>query len=126
MAELEHYSFGGGIAPYSDAVKAGNFYYLSGKIALKDGKLTTLVGTTVTEQAKVAIENMLDTIAKLGLKPSNIVKITAFLTDLAHFGPFNEVYKEILNAPYPARSCVMVKQLPMNALVEIEAILYSV
>ncbi len=122
MSDLEHFSFGGGIAPYSDAVKAGPFYYLSGKIAVKEGKL---IGNNVSEQAKLAIELMLDTIAKLGLNQSNIVKITAFLTDLAHFGPFNEVYKQMLKAPFPARSCVMVKALPMDALVEIEAICYK-
>jgi 2-iminobutanoate/2-iminopropanoate deaminase len=122
LRHMKHFSFGGSIAPYSDAVQAGPFYFLSGKIPVKEGKI---VGANVKEQTEVAFENLFDTIAKLECKPSDIVKITAFLTDLSDFAAFNDVYKVKLSDPYPARSCVMVKQLPMNSLVEIEATLYK-
>jgi 2-iminobutanoate/2-iminopropanoate deaminase len=56
---------------------------------------------------------------------SDIAKITAYLTDVNHFGDFNEVYKKAFSAPYPARTCIMVKELPMNALVEVDATIYK-
>lgn len=61
-------------------------------------------------------------LSEAGFEMSNIVKTTVFLSDIAHFGGMNEVYKSIFSAPYPARSAFAVKDLPMGALVEIEVV----
>ena len=57
-----------------------------------------------------------------GLTMDNVVKVTVFLTDMANFPAMNEVYKDQFAAPYPARSTVGVKELPLGALIEIEMI----
>ena len=58
----------------------------------------------------------------MGAKPSDIVKTTIFLVDIADFAAVNEVYGKFFDGAYPARSCVAVHQLPMNGLVEIEVV----
>ncbi len=108
------------IGPFSQAVRAGGFVYLSGQMAQTDsGKL--LEGD-VTAQTEQVFANILAVLRELGLDFSDVVKCNVFLTDMAHFAAMNAVYSSQFEAPYPARSTVAVAGLPLGARVEIELI----
>ena len=111
------------IGPYSQAVKAGNFLYLSGMMPINpaDG---TLAVSEIKEQTEQIIRNIDALLAAAGYGEADVVKTTCFLSDIANFGAFNEVYaKYFVNKP--ARSCFAVKDLPKGALVEVEVIAYK-
>ncbi len=108
------------IGPYSQAIRAGEFLYLSGQLGIRpeSGKIE---GATVAEQAEQACRNIEAVLAAAGLSMQNVVKTTCFLTDMADFAAFNEVYaKHFIGKP--ARSCFAVKALPAGGLCEIESI----
>ena len=108
------------IGPYSQAKTLGNILFTSGQIAL-DPATGALVGVTIEEQTKQVLKN-LDAILKAANSGfDKVVKTTCFLADIADFAAFNAVY-ETAFVSKPARSCVAVKQLPKNALVEVEVI----
>ncbi|AJE03696.1 RidA family protein [Geobacter pickeringii] len=109
------------IGPYSQAVRAGGFLYLSGQIPLvpETGELVTGDIRVQTGQVMANIGAVLD---EAGLGFDAIVKTTIFLTDLANFGVVNEVYGSRFAADPPARSTVEVKGLPRGAEVEIEVV----
>ena len=108
------------VGPYSPAVAAGGFVFVSGQIALApDG---TVVGETAAAQADKALSNMRETLKAAGLTMDNVVKTTIFLADMADFAAVNEVYGTFFTPPYPARSTVEVARLPKDLKVEIEAI----
>ncbi len=108
------------IGPYSQAKKVGNLVFTSGQIPLSP---TTgeLVGADVSEQAEQVMQNLRAVLEAAGSGLEHVLKTTCFLTDMAHFAAFNEVYGRYCSEK-PARSCVAVKQLPKGALVEVEAI----
>jgi len=87
-----------------------------------DSSTKKLAEGGITEQTKQCFVNLANVLAAAGLTSDNVVKVTVFLTDMANFPSMNEVYKEQFTAPYPARSTVGVKELPLGALVEIEMI----
>lgn len=108
------------VGPYSPALAAGEFVFVSGQIALdSDG---SVVGVTAAEQTRRALENMRATLAAAGLDMSAVAKTTIFLRSMADFGAVNAVYGEFFREPYPARSTVEVAGLPRDLQVEIEAI----
>jgi len=108
------------IGPYSPAVKLGDFVYVSGQLPLDaEGNL---VAGDIQEQAYQVLKNMEAVLAEMNLEMRHIVKTTVFLTDLADFGAFNEIYATYFADPYPARSTVQVAALPKGAHIEIEAI----
>ena len=108
------------VGPYSPAVGAGDFVFVSGQIALDtDGKI---VGYTPKDQARQALLNLSATLEAAGLTLANVVKTTIFLKDMDEFGAVNEVYGEFFAEPYPARSTVEVARLPKDLHIEIEAI----
>ncbi len=108
------------IGPYSQAILCGNMLYTSGQLGMNPAN-GEIEGTDITAQATQALENLGAILKEAGTSFDNIVKTTCFLADMGDFAAFNAVYsKYITNAP--ARSCVAVKTLPKNALVEIEAI----
>lgn len=112
----------GAIGPYSQAVRVGNTLFCSGQVGRSaDGKM----GTTIQEQTKQALENLKHVLGAAGLDVVHVVKTTVFLKDLNDFAAMNEIYAQYL-APKgvvaPARSTVQVARLPVDALVEIEAI----
>ena len=110
------------VGPYSPAVGAGDFVFVSGQIALDpDGKIH---GSTPKEQAQKALENLRATLAAAGLTLEHVVKTTIFLKDMDEFGAVNEVYGRFFSEPYPARSTVEVARLPKDLHVEIEAVAY--
>ncbi len=108
------------IGPYSQAIISGDFLFTSGQIAINpsSGKIEQ---TTVEEQTRVICANLSEIFASAGISFDNVVKTVCYLTDMDSFSDFNTVYEEYFVSK-PARSCVAVKQLPKNALVEIEVV----
>ena len=76
----------------------------------------------IKEQTRQSLLNAQSILLEAGLKLTNVVKTTVFLSDMSNFAEMNEVYAEFFTQPYPARSAVAVKELPKGALVEIECI----
>jgi len=109
------------IGPYSQAVKAGNFMFISGQIPL-DPKTGDLVSESIEDQAKQVLNNIKSICKAAGYSLDDIVKISIFLTDLGNFAIVNEVMKEYFAEPYPARATVEVSGLPLGVNIEIEAI----
>ena len=108
------------IGPYCQGMAVNGMLFTSGQLGL-DPKTGDFAGDTVTAQAEQALKNLGAILEEAGTSYDKIVKTTCFLSDMGDFAAFNEVYaKYITNTP--ARSCVAVKTLPKNALVEVEAI----
>ncbi len=112
------------VGPYSPAVRAGDFVFVSGQIAL-DPAGGGLVGTDHAAQARQVLENLARLLEDNGLSPDQVVKTTVYLTDLNRFAEVNQVYGEFFSENKPARSTVEVGALPKGALVEIEAVVYT-
>lgn len=110
----------GAIGPYSQAVISGGMVFSSGQIALDPHSGQTVDGGIV-EQTQRVCQNLQAVLAAAGSSLDAVVKTTCFLSDMADFDAFNEVYARYFTSR-PARSCVAVKQLPKNVLVEIEVI----
>ena len=108
------------IGPYSQAVRVGNFLFTSGQIPL-DPETGDIKGADIKEQAERVCENLKAVLEEAGADFSRVVKTTCFLSDMADFAAFNEVYAKYFISK-PARSCVAVKTLPKNVLVEVELI----
>lgn len=108
------------IGPYSQAVLVDDTLYVSGNIPVNPA--TGDVADGIVNQSKQVFENMKAVLNEAGMGFENVVKTTAFLTDLSNFATFNEIYTSYFVAPYPARSCVEVSKLPKNVLVEVECI----
>ena len=108
------------IGPYSQAILAGNTLYCSGQIAL-DAKTGEFLKGTIEEQTKKCCENIKEVLSQAGYGFEDVVKTTCFLANMSDFAAFNGVYAQYFTSK-PARSCVAVKELPKNGLVEIEII----
>jgi reactive intermediate/imine deaminase len=106
---------------YSQAIRTGNWVFLSGQIGL-DPKTMQMVDGDVQRQIEQILRNMKAVLNSVGGDFSHIVKLTVFLTDMSHYVILNDVMKTHFVSPYPARSVVEVSSLPKNALVEIEAV----
>ncbi|WP_028330010.1 RidA family protein [Brachyspira alvinipulli] len=109
------------IGPYSQAVKSGNFIFASGQIPL-DPVSGNIEGDEIKKQTQRVMENIKGLLESQNLTMSNIIKTTCFLSDMANFAAFNEVYATYFTENPPARSTVAVKALPKDALVEVEVI----
>ncbi len=108
------------IGPYSQAIAAGDFVYLSGQLGVDPVSGNMEAG--VEAQAERAIANMKAILAEAGLDISRVIKTTVFLKDMGDFAAVNAIYAKHFQQPYPARSCVQVAELPKGGLVEIEAV----
>ena len=108
------------IGPYSQAVVVGNLVYTSGQIAI-DPAVGDIVATDIRTQTEQVMKNLKAVLAAAGSSPALAVKTTCFLADIKDFAVFNEVYGNTFTEK-PARSCVVVKDLPKGALVEVEVI----
>lgn len=111
------------IGPYSQAIQSGNLLYISGQIPLDPVTNSPLQGS-IQDQTRQIFRNIEEIIKSASPQASlqNVIKITVFLTDLSDFAKVNEVFKEVLHTPYPARSTVQVAALPKNMSIEIESI----
>jgi 2-iminobutanoate/2-iminopropanoate deaminase len=108
-------------APYSQAVKAGGFVFVSGQLALQPGQ-KELMGGEIGAQTEQVIANLRAILEEAGSSLDQLVKTTVFLQNLDDFAGMNEVYAKYVGSTPPARSTVEVAKLPSGALVEIEAI----
>ncbi|MGN0589548.1 MAG: RidA family protein [Ruminiclostridium sp.] len=108
------------IGPYSQATVVGNMVFTSGQIALDPGT-GALSGENITEQTHRVCKNLDAVLTEAGSSLKNAVKTVCFLSNMADFAAFNEVYGQYFTEK-PARSCVAVKELPKGALVEVEVI----
>ena len=109
------------IGPYSQAIMAGGFVYVSGQLPINPSTGVFVAGG-IKEQTRQSLLNAQAILREAGTDLSHVVKTTVFLSDIANFAPMNEVYAEFFAAPFPARSAVAVRDLPKNALVEIEVV----
>lgn len=108
------------IGPYSQGVEVGELVYTSGQLPLNPE--TKVLETEIKAATKQSLENCKAILEKAGLTLGNVFKTTVFLKDLNDFSQMNEVYATYFNENPPARSCVQVAKLPMDAVVEIEVI----
>lgn len=108
-------------APYSQAVVANGFVFVSGQLALRPGE-KELVPGDVKAQTEQVFANLRAILKAAGSSLDNLVKTTVFLQDLGDFAGMNEVYAAQVGDRPPARSTVEVAKLPSGALVEIEAV----
>lgn len=116
------------VGPYVQAKTFGEFIFASGQIALAPANSPQgrdIAAADVAAQTEQVIANIRAVLRAAGSNLEHVIKATCFLTDMAHFQAFNEVYAKHFASgatPPPARSCVAVKELPKKALVEIEVI----
>jgi len=109
------------IGPYSQAVEAGGFLFISGQIPL-DPLTGKLVEGGIAEQTEQVMKNIGRILEAAGYSYRNVVKSTCLLKEIADFKAMNEVYNRYYTENYPARAAYAVKDLPLGALVEIETI----
>jgi 2-iminobutanoate/2-iminopropanoate deaminase len=112
------------IGPYSQAIVAGPFMFVSGQIGLvpESGELT---GENLEPQAKQALQNMARIVRAAGFELDQVVAVDVYLTDIQQFGPFNKIYQDFFGAHRPARAVVQVGALPKGAVVEVKCVVYS-
>lgn len=110
----------GAIGPYSQAVKIGDFLFVSGQLPINPK--TNEMPKSVAEQTKQSLENVKAILEAAGSDLKHVVKTTVFLKDMNTFTQMNEVYQSYFTENYPARSAVEISRLPKDALVEIEVI----
>lgn len=108
------------IGPYSQAMKIDNLVFTSGQIPI-DPATGEFNGSTIEEQTHQICKNLQKVLEEAGSGLDKAIKTTCFLSDIADFAAFNEVYATYFTSK-PARSCVAVKDLPKGALAEIEVI----
>lgn len=108
------------IGPYSQAIEVNGMVYTSGVIPVNPA--TGEIPEGVEAQAKQAVGNLKNLLRASGTDMNKVVKTTVFIKDMDDFGKINEVYADIFEEPFPARSCVEVARLPKDVLLEIEAI----
>lgn len=108
------------IGPYSQAIQAGEFLYVSGQIPVDPA--TGEIPETVSLQAKRSLENLKAIVEAAGYRLTDVVKTTVFAADIADFSEVNTVYAEYFPNNAPARSFVAVKDLPKGVKIEIEAV----
>lgn len=108
------------IGPYSQAMICGNMVFTSGQIAINPTS-GDVEASTIEEQTEQVMKNLGEVLAAAGSSFEKAVKTTCFLADMGDFAAFNGVYGKYFTTK-PARSCVAVKTLPKNVLVEVEVI----
>lgn len=108
-------------APYSQAIKANGFVFVSGQVSLLPGEKELLAGD-IKEQTQQVLANLRAILEEAGSSLDRLVKTTVFLQNLDDFAGMNEIYASHVGSTPPARSTVEVAKLPAGALVEIEAI----
>ena len=111
----------GAIGPYSQAIKAGGFVFLSGQVGF-DPQTGQFVPGGIAEQTEQVFKNLSAVLEAAGSSLNHVVKTTVFLADMKEFGAMNEVYARFFPEEPPARSTVAAAGLPRDARVEIEVI----
>ena len=111
------------IGPYSQAIAAGPFIFLSGQIGMEP---TTgeLISPDFEDQARQALENLRQVVLAAGCQMDQLVSVEIFLSNMGNFSKFNEIYAEFFSEPQPARAVVEVSGLPKGSCLEIKGIAY--
>jgi 2-iminobutanoate/2-iminopropanoate deaminase len=109
--------------PFSEAVRAGDFLFLSGQIG-ENPDTAALVEGGIEPQSRQTLVNIKRVLESNGASLSDVVKCTVFLADIAEWPAFNTVYREFFRKPFPARSALAASGLALNARVELECIAY--
>ena len=107
--------------PLRPAVAAGDWVVISGQVGVADG---ALVPGGVTAQTRQALANLTSILSQHGLTEADVVKTTVFLTTMDDYAGMNEEYAKVFATEPPARSAIAVHQLPIGAVVEIEALAF--
>jgi reactive intermediate/imine deaminase len=110
------------IGTYSQGIRAGSTLYISGQIGLDPATMQMAEG--IEAQTHRVFRNLAAVADAAGLSLDDSVRMTVYLTDLAHFARVNEIMAQYVREPYPARAAIGVAGLPRGALVEIDAILH--
>jgi len=111
------------IGPYSQAIVAGDFVYVSGQIPINPETSEVVEG--IEKQTEQVLKNLQAILAEAGTDFSSVVKFTIYLASMEHFATVNEIYGGFLTEPYPARATVEVSRLPKDVLVEMDVIAYT-
>jgi 2-iminobutanoate/2-iminopropanoate deaminase len=109
------------VGPYSQAVRAGGFLYVSGQLGMVPAT-GQFVGADFEAQARQALSNMGAILSEAGCSTTDIVSVDVFVTDLANFKLFNGIYDEFMVGHRPARAAVQVSALPLGGIVEIKCV----
>jgi len=112
------------IGPYSQAVKAGDFLFISGQVGL-DPKTKTIVSGGIEAQTRQILQNIGAILGAAGLSFDKVVKVTVFLADMKEFRKMNDVYGTYFKTNPPARTTVQAQLPATDAVVEIDAVAYS-
>jgi len=114
----------GAIGPYSQAVVAGGFIYVSGQLPI-DPATGAFAGDDISSQTRQSLTNVKAILEEAGYAMDDVVKATIYLDSIDDFAAMNEVYGSFFNAPFPARAAFAVETLPKHALVEIEVVAHK-
>ena len=112
------------IGPYSQAVRGGDYVYVSGQLPI-DPATGAFAGEDIASQTKQSLTNIKAILESEGLTMANVVKTTVLLQNIGDFGAMNEVYATYFADAAPARAAFEVGKLPKDALIEIEAVAYK-
>ena len=110
------------IGPYSQAIQAGGFVYVSGQIPVDPESGEIVEG--IEKQTEQVMENLNAVLKEAGTDFTQAVKFTIYLNSMENFATVNEIYGKYLIEPYPARATVEVSRLPKDVLVEIDVVAY--
>lgn len=110
--------------PYSHAVDAGSTIFFSGQVAKNAPDYKEATGS-IEEQTKQCFKNLEKVLNTANATFSDVVKVNVYLTTMKNFQGMNAVYETVFSEPYPARTCVAVKELPLEADIEIELVVYK-
>jgi len=111
------------VGPYSQAMIAGDFMYVSGQLPM-DPAAGKIVDGGIEDQTRQSLTNAMSILAEAGVDYKNVVKTTVFLKDMNEFGAMNGVYAEFFTDHKPARAAVEVARLPLDVKVEIQMVVY--
>ncbi|MGM0378456.1 MAG: RidA family protein [Bacillota bacterium] len=111
------------VGPYSQAMKAGNFVYVSGQLPM-DADTKELIKDDIQKQTRKSLENAKAILEEAGSCLENVVKTTVFLKNMDDFSKMNEIYGEFFDTHKPARAAVEVAKLPLGADIEIQMVAY--
>lgn len=109
------------IGPYSQAIKANGFLFVSGCLALCPST-HEVKNDSIQQETEQAFENLKAILDEAGCGFENLVKVTVFLRDMAIYKEVNEIYERYVPQPFPARTAIAVKELPLNVSLEIDVI----
>ena len=111
------------LGPYSQAIRAGQFLFVSGQVPI-DPSTGELVKGTIADQTRQSLTNIGEILKVAGASFQHVVRSTVYLADMADFAAMNEVYATFFTAPQPARSTIQAARLPRDARVEIDVIAF--